>query len=531
MSGFELEPLDGNCLIPLPVGETLIGRGPLLRVSDKRVSRNHGLLEVVDGQLRIKPTHLNPCFYQSSLDDPPHPLEKDKWHPLFPGDLFSLLPGKYIYRVVSTDCDCTQRNSQALADDNDDDDVSVTETSLLSPRVGEKSRAQGRRNDLRDKTLGLTQEYPEISESSMEKECKAKTDVPPSKNTGGSAEGGRTEEGKSVQRKRVLPAWMLQGAAGAQRTLKSTGGEKQGRSKLNPEQPKDTGSRSQLTSSKSIEETDTRQASPGRKPKRKKCEEIQGEKCQATSSSAADNGRIRGEDEHSEESDKVSGRLSDDEELRHVPAGKSDPHSKSREVDLSDGEEKEGPSQRPLQRKGQGPLPKPASSSGSASPTMAGTSRKQPRNPCMYGTNCYRKNPVHFQEFSHPGDSDYEEKSAVSDDANDCRPECPYGTDCYRKNPQHRKEYRHTKASETENRRPKRKCIQKAGKKSALAGDDDDGEPNDYDLNDSFIDDEELEDSDHSDEDSDYVPDSDDSVAEDLNTLSKEAKEFMGRKK
>uniref|UniRef100_W5NGF7 Aprataxin and PNKP like factor n=1 Tax=Lepisosteus oculatus TaxID=7918 RepID=W5NGF7_LEPOC len=504
MSGFELEPLDGNCSIPLPVGETLIGRGPLLRVSDKRVSRNHGLLEVVDGQLRIKPTHLNPCFYQSSLDDLPHPLEKDKWHPLFPGDLFSLLPGKYIYRVVSTNCDSTQsfspRNSQALA-----------------------------RNDLRDKTLGLTQEYPETSGSSIEKECKAKTDVPPSKNIGGSAEGGRTEEGKSMQRKRVLPAWMLQGAAGAQRTLKSTGdaacfnvemenGEKQGRSKLSPEQSKGTGSRSQLTSSKGIEETDTRPASPGRKPKRKKCEEstVEAHLYPQATSSAADNGRIRREDEHIEESDKVSGRLSDDEELRHVPAGKSDPHSKSREVDLSDSEEKEGPSQRPLQRKGQGTLPKATGSSGSASPMMAGTSRKQPRNPCMYGTNCYRKNPVHFQEFSHPGDSDYEEKSAVSDDASDCRPECPYGTDCYRKNPQHRKEYRHTKAS---------------GKKSALAGDDDDGEPNDYDLNDSFIDDEELEDSDHSDEDSDYVPDSDDSVAEDLNTLSKEAKEFMGRKK
>uniref|UniRef100_W5NGF4 Aprataxin and PNKP like factor n=1 Tax=Lepisosteus oculatus TaxID=7918 RepID=W5NGF4_LEPOC len=514
MSGFELEPLDGNCSIPLPVGETLIGRGPLLRVSDKRVSRNHGLLEVVDGQLRIKPTHLNPCFYQSSLDDLPHPLEKDKWHPLFPGDLFSLLPGKYIYRVVSTNCDSTQR--------------------YLQKRCAAEIRLLIEHGQIA-KTGSPPREYPETSGSSIEKECKAKTDVPPSKNIGGSAEGGRTEEGKSMQRKRVLPAWMFlglkkniliqlfnvhcvnggnlmrleQGQArdkmNALPKIKALlmnvqnrvqdidneyGGksqrEKQGRSKLSPEQSKGTGSRSQLTSSKGIEETDTRPASPGRKPKRKKA-----------TSSAADNGRIRREDEHIEESDKVSGRLSDDEELRHVPAGKSDPHSKSREVDLSDSEA--------------------TGSSGSASPMMAGTSRKQPRNPCMYGTNCYRKNPVHFQEFSHPGDSDYEEKSAVSDDASDCRPECPYGTDCYRKNPQHRKEYRHTKAS--------------AGKKSALAGDDDDGEPNDYDLNDSFIDDEELEDSDHSDEDSDYVPDSDDSVAEDLNTLSKEAKEFMGRKK
>lgn len=45
-------------------------------------------------------------------------------------------------------------------------------------------------------------------------------------------------------------------------------------------------------------------------------------------------------------------------------------------------------------------------------------------HPCL----CYsRKNPIHFQESSHPGDSDYEEQQEEED-----RPECPYGTDCYR---------------------------------------------------------------------------------------------------
>lgn len=44
-----------------------------------------------------------------------------------------------------------------------------------------------------------------------------------------------------------------------------------------------------------------------------------------------------------------------------------------------------------------------------------------------------RKNPVHFQECSHPGDSDYEEeKTEDGDDDDDERPECPYGTHCYR---------------------------------------------------------------------------------------------------
>lgn len=41
-----------------------------------------------------------------------------------------------------------------------------------------------------------------------------------------------------------------------------------------------------------------------------------------------------------------------------------------------------------------------------------------------------RKNPIHFQECSHPGDTDYEEEDEETGEAD--RPECPYGSDCYR---------------------------------------------------------------------------------------------------
>ena len=43
-----------------------------------------------------------------------------------------------------------------------------------------------------------------------------------------------------------------------------------------------------------------------------------------------------------------------------------------------------------------------------------------------------RKNPIHFQQFSHPNDDDYHETEIVTRDNNDNRPECPYGTACYR---------------------------------------------------------------------------------------------------
>jgi len=153
------------------------------------------------------------------------------------------------------------------------------------------------------------------------------------------------------------------------------------------------------------------------------------------------------------------------------------------------------------------------------------------RERCPYGKFCYRKNPLHRQQAIHPGDPDWDDKE---NDTNTKKPECPYGSDCYRKNPDHFKEYSHTKKQ--------RKA------KSDDDEDDDDGLPNEYDYNDSFIDDEELEDSAHIDRaggsesqgDADWKPhkkarhfdeddddDDDSSVDSEINLLKDEAAEFV----
>ncbi|NXP14629.1 APLF factor, partial [Thinocorus orbignyianus] len=139
---------------------------------------------------------------------------------------------------------------------------------------------------------------------------------------------------------------------------------------------------------------------------------------------------------------------------------------------------------------------------------------KRKRTPCMYGTGCYRKNPIHFQQFSHPDDDDYHETEIITQD-NDNRPECPYGTACYRKNPQHKLEYKHSAP-------PGRRAVEKEG-----ASDD---EPNDYDPNDSFIDDEEEE-CEPTEEDSDWEPSSEEKDSEDVETLLQEARRFVKTKK
>lgn len=60
--------------------------------------------------------------------------------------------------------------------------------------------------------------------------------------------------------------------------------------------------------------------------------------------------------------------------------------------------------------------------------------------------------------------------------------------------------------------------------------DDSVGQPNEYNLNDSFIDDEE-EGYKPTDEDSDWEPEKEDLEKEDMEGLLKEAKKFMKRKK
>ncbi|XP_031360078.2 aprataxin and PNK-like factor [Lonchura striata] len=145
-------------------------------------------------------------------------------------------------------------------------------------------------------------------------------------------------------------------------------------------------------------------------------------------------------------------------------------------------------------------------SARSADASESSKKMQHKRIPCKYGSSCYRKNPVHFQQFSHPDDDDYHNMEVVAQGDNDSRPECPYGTACYRKNPQHKVEYKHSAPPVTGRgtRQPAPSNGRRAVKKDSI----NDGEANEYDLNDSFIDDEEEEECEPTDEDSDWEPSS-----------------------
>ncbi|XP_054711154.1 aprataxin and PNK-like factor [Uloborus diversus] len=112
MTKITLKPLDdGQKAVDIPVGKTTIGRGPFLGCTDKKVSRNHAVLEVTNkGEVFLTPTHVNPCFYQPTADSPGQILKKDTPHKLENGDSFSLLPRAFRYQLIVVGDSAIEKN-------------------------------------------------------------------------------------------------------------------------------------------------------------------------------------------------------------------------------------------------------------------------------------------------------------------------------------------------------------------------------------------------------------------------------------
>ncbi|XP_069624841.1 aprataxin and PNK-like factor isoform X1 [Ranitomeya imitator] len=475
MSGYRLEAADGSGSHVIPVGETVVGRGPLLGIADKRVSRSHAVLEVVDDKLRIKATHVNPCFHRASGKSTYAPLERNEWCWLHSGDCISLLPDKYFFKVITghPSEEATLRNSQGLGEDIEVDDVSpvpplTTETEETAP----------------------SQYGPSSATNSSRTNGKIRSNLPSAHSSEGDA-----EPVKPAPRKRVLPNWMLLGDLPVQAlpTPVITAGKKK-RTTIRKTQS------SPSLKSKDEDVPKKRQPEDSLPTTSSNLTRITARPVSLQDDHVEDNEEEEMEEEHGAYTPKLS-----------IPPPDNNSPSGS-------------PSTSNMK-------PSVTNDNISLSPTSTQNTQQSPKKrvPCMYGDQCYRKNPVHFQEFSHPGDSDYRDVENGSQDDNDDRPECPYGTDCYRKNPQHKLEYKHTRPPG----RKLRKRIPKKARRSVLDDDsDNDGEENDYDLEDSFIDDDdEEEDFDITDEDSDWMPDSQDKDSEDVKTLLKEAKKFVRGKR
>ncbi|XP_074143211.1 aprataxin and PNK-like factor isoform X2 [Sminthopsis crassicaudata] len=514
--GFELAPADGGPRVALSPGETVIGRGPLLGITDKRISKRHAILELVDDQLKIKPIHVNPCFYRSSEKSQLLPLETNKWQWLNPGDSFSLLIDKYIFHVFSThsETECTLR-SQML----DEDDSFPSE--LPSHCT---------------KNTNLSQF------SKLEETTKVAMPVTVSQNNWLFPEKYRnsSEQPNSGQRKRILPAWMIQGDLSVQNLevpfAQEDDGITKGRVNVLPTSSK---RKKSLSSSGNSENIETEQ------DLRKECR-VTDQEYSISSSKEMNESLVvnktkmtKAKTKKSEIPEEQINKNLQDEDHEH----RTSPRNKRNKMDeydkygsIEDSGNLKSHHNNLFQNKDLkfdpelSSDPETSSSIKSIAVPQDYEDNHPRRIPCIYGASCYRKNPVHFQQFSHPGDRDYGDAQIMNQNEDDNRPECPYGASCYRKNPQHKIEYKHSIIpSEMKTKRSRHKATKKGV--SVLDEDsDNDGQPNDYDLNDSFLDDEEEE-YEPTDEDSDWEPASEDQEGEDVEELLKEAKRFMKKSK
>lgn len=146
-------------------------------------------------------------------------------------------------------------------------------------------------------------------------------------------------------------------------------------------------------------------------------------------------------------------------------------------------------------------------------PTQQPSTSSNRRERCWYGEKCYRKDPSHKANFSHPPDSDW------PPDPSDDRPDCIYGAACYRKNRMHRQKYKHPTnkpAPRSPNSHKRRAARLQNGTYDEIDDDLDDpyaGGSSSSDL--------EFDEDDYSDDSMD-IGDSD----EEINLLYKEAKKF-----
>ncbi|XP_047132209.1 aprataxin and PNK-like factor isoform X2 [Hydra vulgaris] len=109
-----------------------------------------------------------------------------------------------------------------------------------------------------------------------------------------------------------------------------------------------------------------------------------------------------------------------------------------------------------------------------------------PKQTCPYGSACYRKNPLHFKEYNHLSDELTQKKDIKAKE----KPLCEYGSTCYRKNLQHWQDYIHPSSNENKKVKPKRSCSKQSKNIEYKENEDSENDENKYDLNDSFIDDE-----------------------------------------
>lgn len=479
MGKITLVRLDGDAKheVEIPVGETIIGRGPVMQCTDKRVSRTYAQIKVSeDGTVELTSTSLNPCYYNDEKV-----ITKSSSVELKIGDRFSFLPNSYCYCVKASPPNAEEGTSSSDIITNsvgtDAEPLTVEENGARSVNPDaaytvEVTPAADAPGEETSAALAGTASAADLSGEMTD------PDVPSDGSKCAPADASPGSVSKYV------PKWLLAATERAKRRGEEPSGEESGTKKAK------TG-HGASGSEAAEEKSPVRDASGG-------SEKDDGEADARAPESAAPASAAHRTSDDGESEEPAVAKLGVEEpawgQSPPRPAKDSQPAGGAVEEKTRSGGAEEAAADRTRDRS---PL------------------RPVRREPCRYGIKCYRKNPQHRAEFSHPGDPDYKD---------DDRPECPYGTECYRKNPLHWQTYKHTK--KPDKRTKKRQRVKKGAPKDA----DENSEEDDYDYDDPFLNDASSDDYEPTESGSDETA-SEGEEEEDANRTKKEAKRFVRGKR
>ncbi|XP_064483702.1 aprataxin and PNK-like factor [Ornithodoros turicata] len=393
--------MGGQKVVELKTGKTIIGRGPLLECSDKKVSRNHAILEVLqDGEVLITPTHVNPCFYQAQGNGPSKVLKKDKQHTLSSGDSISLLPNNYKYII----------------------EVANSPEDISSSRLG--AQDSNGEHDVEE----ITKDGPDIKPS-----------LP--------AENGRERSPKpkkvASRKERTLPQWLVDNAK-SKPAKKGSIAATPKPTKMRQAKPRYTFSESDNESADEEEYAPTKTAGRSSRRNRGTMQKISLDDFVASdddewgnsSEEAKPRPRRRQVDDSGSDWEEENRKK---KRVRRYVSSDSDSAS-----DWERASRKRKPPTRARGRRG-----KKSSSESEVSdediPLQSEKRQSKRQAACKYGSKCFRKNAEHKKQFSHNETEDSEQEHSEEGESSEAdeKPLCQYGADCYRRNATHLKEFRH----------------------------------------------------------------------------------------
>ncbi|XP_047993685.1 aprataxin and PNK-like factor isoform X2 [Leguminivora glycinivorella] len=372
--------------IQLPLGTHLIGRGKFLDCEDKRISRNHGHLIISGNSVVIEALHQNPCFYTKKGSEEKQVLKKSCKEILDNGDRFGLLPGSYWYEVLH----CTT--------DTDSQATDVSNTEELNPGEGNT------RNSQIDQTLNAengTTNVNNTRDSQIDQTLNAEN-VNTNVNEENKNEDGDNEDS-------LLNFELNETVENA--------GRSESPSLLD-----------QQNSSAPLSPITTEPTDP---PEPTAPTDV------SEPTTATDPPDPTAPTDPSEPTDAIKTEVQTEQESRESPPKRShspegDDGVKRIKTEPNDVKEELLVKQEPDAGDGAGPSSGHAdqasasnAADGKAPPSPAPA---PPRERCLYGADCYRRNPVHKAQFAHPRDPDWGSGEQAP---------CPYGAACRKRDPRH----------------------------------------------------------------------------------------------